>query len=59
MTPENAVATLRKQVQTAARVAALRERRAAAGLVRVEVWVRPQDAERVRRYAARVARGKR
>ncbi len=43
---------------TKARVAALRERRAAAGLVRVEVWVRPEDAERVRRYAARVARSK-
>jgi hypothetical protein len=42
----------------ATRVAALRERRAAVGLVRVEVWVRPEDAERVRRYAARVARSK-
>ena len=38
------------------RVDELRERRAAAGLVRVEVWVRPEDAERVRRYAAKVAR---
>jgi hypothetical protein len=41
---------------TKARVAALRERRAAAGLVRVEVWVRPEDAERVRRYAERISR---
>jgi hypothetical protein len=38
------------------RVAALRERRAAAGLVRVEVWVRPEDAERVKRYAARLSK---
>jgi hypothetical protein len=40
----------------AARVAALRQRRAALGLVRVEVYVRPQDAERVKRYAARLTR---
>jgi hypothetical protein len=39
----------------AARVAALRERRATLGLVRVEVWVRPEHAELVRRYAAQVA----
>jgi len=37
---------------SAPRVAALRERRAALGLVRVEVWVRPQDAQAVRRHAA-------
>lgn len=37
---------------SAPRVAALRERRAALGLVRVEVWVRPNDAERVRAFAA-------
>jgi hypothetical protein len=43
---------------SAPRVAALRERRAALGLVRVEVWVRPQDAARVKRYAAQVAKRK-
>ena len=44
---------------SAARVAALRERRAALGLVRVEVWVRPQQAASVRQFAARLADPKR
>ena len=39
---------------SAPRVAALRERRAALGLVRVEVWVRPQDAQAIRNHAARL-----
>jgi len=39
-----------------ARVAALRERRAAEGLVRLELWTRPEHVERIRRYAARLAR---
>jgi hypothetical protein len=40
----------------ATRVAELRERRAALGLVRLELWVRPEDAERIRTYAAKVAK---
>lgn len=42
--------------KSAPRVAALRERRAALGLVRVEVWVRPADAQRVREFAQRLAK---
>ena len=38
----------------AARVAALRERRTAAGLVRLELWVRPEHVERVKQYVARL-----
>lgn len=37
-----------------ARVQALRERRA--GLKRVEVYAHPDDAERIKRYAAKLAR---
>lgn len=37
-----------------ARVQALRERRA--GLKRVEVYAHPDDAEAIKRYAARLAR---
>lgn len=37
-------------------VKALRERRRAAGLVPVEVWVRAEDRERLRAYAARLAK---
>lgn len=38
----------------AKRQAALRERRAALGLVRLELWVRPADVKRIRRYAEKV-----
>lgn len=38
-------------------MAALREKRARLGLVRVEVWVPKAMVERVRRYAARLASG--
>jgi hypothetical protein len=40
---------------SAPRVAALRERRAALGLVRVEVYVHPDDAQPIRDYAQRLA----
>lgn len=43
-----------KRAQTAARVAALRERRAALGLVRLELWVRPGDVAAIRHYAERL-----
>lgn len=38
------------------RVAELRQRRAAAGLARVEVWAHPDDHPAIRAYAARLAR---
>lgn len=44
--------------KSAPRVAALRERRAALGLVRVEVWVLAGDAKRVRQFAHRLTREK-
>ncbi len=37
---------------SAPRVAALRERRAALGLVRLELWVRPADVRPIRQFAA-------
>lgn len=37
------------------RVAALRQRRAALGLVRLELWVRPADVARVREFARKLA----
>jgi hypothetical protein len=37
-------------IPSAARVAALRERRAALGLVRVEVWVRPEHVDLIRSW---------
>jgi len=43
--------------KSAPRVAALRERRAAAGFIRLELWVRPEHVERIKRYAARVTAG--
>ena len=36
------------------RKAAERERKAAAGLVRVEVWIRADQADRLRKYARRL-----
>jgi hypothetical protein len=44
---------------TAERQRAFRARQRADGLIELRgVWVRPEDAERVRRYAAKVARSK-
>ncbi len=40
---------------SAFRVAALRQRRADAGLVRVELWATPEHAERIKKYAQRLA----
>ena len=63
MTPENAIATLRRQVQTAKRVAALRARRAALGQTRLELYAHPEDhpaikalAEKLQRRRAKVSR---
>lgn len=36
------------------RQAALKKRRAAAGLVRVELYATPANAEKIRRYAAKL-----
>lgn len=41
---------------TAARVAALRERRAAEGLTRLELWARPEHHARIKAYAERLAK---
>lgn len=41
---------------TAARVAALRERRVADGLARLELWARPEHHARIRAYAERLRR---
>lgn len=42
----------------AARVAALRARRIALGLTRLEVWARPEHHARIKAYAERLARQK-
>jgi hypothetical protein len=42
----------------AARVAALRERRAAEGLTRLELWARPEHHARIKAYAELVAKEK-
>lgn len=52
MTPENAIVTLRQQALAAKRVAALRERRAALGLKRLELYVHPDDASAIKAVAA-------
>ena len=41
---------------TAARVAALRERRAAKGLTRLELYAHPDDHAPIKAHAARLAR---
>jgi hypothetical protein len=51
MTPENAVETLRRQVRATQRVAALRQRRAEQGLVRLELYVHPDDHAAVKAVA--------
>ena len=38
------------------RVAALRERRAALGLVRLELWARPEHHARIKAYAQRLSK---
>lgn len=40
------------------RKAAERQRKIAAGLMRLEVWVRPTDAGRIRSYAAKLNKRK-
>jgi len=35
----------------------MRERREREGLVRLDVWVKREDVERVRKYVARINRG--
>lgn len=55
MTPENAIATLHRQAQTAKRVAALRQRRSALGLTRMEVYVHPDDRAKVRAYVRQLS----
>jgi hypothetical protein len=49
--PENAVETLRRQVRATQRVAALRQRRAEQGLVRLELYVHPDDHAAVKAVA--------
>jgi hypothetical protein len=49
MTPGNAAST-------AARVAALRERRTASGLTRLEVYAHPDDHAAIKAHALRLAR---
>ena len=41
---------------TAARVAALRERRTASGLARLELYAHPDDHAAIKSYAAKLAR---
>jgi hypothetical protein len=41
---------------TAERVTAVRARRAASGLVRLELWVHPDDREPIKAHASRVRR---
>lgn len=48
-----------KPLDGAARVAALRARRAALGLTRLELWARPEHHARIKRYAARLEKEKR
>ena len=51
MNPENAVETLRRQVRATQRVAALRQRRAEQGLVRLELYVHPDDHAAIKAVA--------
>lgn len=45
-----------KARSAAQRKSAERERKRALGLVKLELWLRPEHHERVRKYAERVAR---
>lgn len=42
--------------KSAPRQAALRERRAALGLTRLELWARPEHHDRIKRYAERIGK---
>lgn len=53
--PEGA-ASLKKPASAAERKQAERDRKREQGFIKVEVWVRPQDADRVRKYAGRLSR---
>lgn len=56
MTPETAITTLRPQAQSAARVAALRAKRAALGLKRIELYVHPEDRAQIVELATKLNR---
>ena len=56
MTPENEITTLRRQAQTAKRVAALRKRRAAMGLTRLELYAHPDDHQALKNLARSLAK---
>ena len=58
MTPESAVKTLRRQARATKRVAALRQRRAAQGLVRLELYVHPDDQAAVKTLAKLLAQNR-
>ena len=51
MTPDTDIAILRGPSQTAQRVAAMRQRRAEAGLTRLELYVHPDDHAAVKAMA--------
>jgi hypothetical protein len=55
VTPETAVQSLRQQVATAQRVASLRQRRASQGLVRLELYVHPDDRAAIKAVAQALA----
>lgn len=56
MTPDIAITTLRRQAQSAKRVAALRAKRAALGLKRIELYVHPEDRAQIVELANRLNR---
>lgn len=56
MTPDTAIATLRRQAQSASRVAALRAKRAALGLKRIELYVHPEDRAQIVELATKLNR---
>jgi hypothetical protein len=56
VTPETAVQSLRQQVATAQRVASLRQRRASHGLVRLELYVHPDDRAAIKALAQQLHR---
>jgi hypothetical protein len=59
LTPENAVAVLKKAASTAERQRAFRARMRADGLAEVRgVFARPEHHARIRAYAARLAKAK-
>ena len=56
MTPETAITALRRQAQSAKRVAALRAKRAALGLKRIELYVHPEDRAQIVELATKLNR---